>query len=328
MYSPKNLQGSTLQQGSNLNPSKPSVFRSSAMASSRGVWQSGNHAARAAKSFELKGVSEASPLDGNAAPDLTSSSVWAPHPAAVKDSSGGKAADSGQPGLNNSTDLSNDAGSSGHSSSSRTRWASSSSSSAAASAVSFTPLATAAPPSSASLRQPLSADLVTLDLLSAAPNLDLDLDPLGSGVAPATSEHIRASIGAEVQLGEASFPTPSFWEVDPGTSGQNVQQPQSGIPPAFGPLHQAQASESSLLRCSVFDMLPAVGFGGSLIMAASVDELPTNETEELSRRLVSGHRLLQSLYEASDATVQHRQAQAAASKSITHARAAAPRGAN
>eukprot|EP00798_Chlamydomonas_sp_ICE-L_P001264 gene1264-32612_t len=50
------------------------------------------------------------------------------------------------------------------------------------------------------------------------------------------------------------------------------------------------------------------------------DSLPRNETEDLQNRLVAGHGLLQSLYEAREVTVQHRRMQALAERSISHSR--------
>ena len=86
-----------------------------------------------------------------------------------------------------------------------------------------------------------------------------------------------------------------------------------GITPPPPPID----GNSQALRCSVFGLPshPAAGFA---------DELPTNETVELSRKLNHAHSLLQSLYVSMDPSVQHRQAQAAAARSIMHTRREAP----
>ncbi|KAG1681142.1 hypothetical protein FOA52_015585 [Chlamydomonas sp. UWO 241] len=82
------------------------------------------------------------------------------------------------------------------------------------------------------------------------------------------------------------------------------------------PHHQSGAGDAAtttaLLRASVL---------GLPTSAAAIDQLPANETLELARRLSLGHRLLQSLYVASEPSVQHRQVQAAAARSIMHSRA-------
>ena len=114
------------------------------------------------------------------------------------------------------------------------------------------------------------------------------LDPFGSGAPLAQSLHGPAGLGSEFGLLEGG--------------GE-----PSGTPPP-PPIDSSQA-----LRCSVFGLPshPASGFA---------DELPSNETVELSSRLNHAHALLQSLYVSMDPSVQHRQAQAAAARSIMHTR--------
>ena len=156
----------------------------------------------------------------------------------------------------------------------------------------------------------------------------LGFDPLGDDLAlplpplPSSSEGFRTAGPAEEQgfgaHGEGATTHMAY------LPSEHAQHTSSGHPsrldgdpwvhlPHGGGLPAADADvDSSLLRCSVFGM-PSHA-------SASVDELPSNETFELSRRLVLGHSLLQSLYEASDLSVQHRQAQAAAARSIMHTR--------
>ncbi|GAX83721.1 hypothetical protein CEUSTIGMA_g11146.t1 [Chlamydomonas eustigma] len=110
-----------------------------------------------------------------------------------------------------------------------------------------------------------------------------------------------------------------------GNVGELPQQQQEGHPRSM--FAEDGSSSSSILRCSVFGLLPfpyhpnweAVD-DSSHHTVVLADELPPNETLELSRRLSVGHCLLQSLYEASDTTVQHRHAQAEASRSMFHTR--------
>ena len=87
----------------------------------------------------------------------------------------------------------------------------------------------------------------------------------------------------------------------------------TAIPPAYSVHPPHPRDSSSVLRCSLFGLPPHMA-------APPADELPSNETAELTRRLVQGHCLLQSYYEGSDPSVQHRMAQAAASRSIMHSR--------
>ena len=82
-----------------------------------------------------------------------------------------------------------------------------------------------------------------------------------------------------------------------------MEQDGPGGAPFCDPFHLPL----SLLQESVFGLQPL--FGGS-------DMLPANETRDLSGRLLHGHSLLQSFYEASDVTVQHRRQNAAHSRSI------------
>lgn len=55
-------------------------------------------------------------------------------------------------------------------------------------------------------------------------------------------------------------------------------------------------------------------------------QLPTNETRELTARTVAGHGLLQSLYEASDHSVQHRRQNAHSARSVHQQHQRAPGG--
>lgn len=96
------------------------------------------------------------------------------------------------------------------------------------------------------------------------------------------------------------------------------------VPPAFPPSHTSAiaasgasgSSEMALLRQSVF----------ALEHASASDMLPTNETEELRRRVGAGQGLLQSFYEAADETVQHRRVNAAHARSIAWISQGAPNG--
>ena len=128
---------------------------------------------------------------------------------------------------------------------------------------------------------------INVDEEWAVPCDDDDHDPLGSGAPPPQPLPSEPGLGSEFdrQVGDTS------------------SHPQ---------LLPVQSSSQDL-RCSVFGLPchPTSGFA---------DELPANETAELSQRLKHSHSLLQSLYVSSDPTVQHRQAQAAAARSIMHTR--------
>ena len=128
---------------------------------------------------------------------------------------------------------------------------------------------------------------INVDEEWAVPCDDDDHDPLGSGAPPPQPLPSEPGLGSEFdrQVGNAS------------------SHPQ---------LLRVQSSSQDL-RCSVFGLPchPTSGFA---------DELPANETAELSQRLKHSHSLLQSLYVSSDPSVQHRQAQAAAARSIMHTR--------
>ena len=76
--------------------------------------------------------------------------------------------------------------------------------------------------------------------------------------------------------------------------------------------------DSSALRCSLFG--PPSYMGMAAMAGIQADELPSNETAELTRRLVQGHCMLQSFYEAAEPSVQHRKTQAAAARNIMHSR--------
>ena len=124
----------------------------------------------------------------------------------------------------------------------------------------------------------------------AAPCDDDDQDPLGSGIPPPQPLPIEPGLGSEFDR----------------QAGNPSSHPQLLLPPV--------QSSSQDLRCSVFGLRPFHPTSGF------ADELPANETAELSERLKHSHSLLQSLYVALEPSVQHRQAQAAAARSIMHTR--------
>ena len=149
-------------------------------------------------------------------------------------------------------------------------------------------------------------------------DLALPLPPLPSGSEGFRTAGLAQGQGYGVHGEGATTPMaylPSEQRAQHTSSGHPSRpdgDPRVHLPHGEGLPAAAADMDGSLLCCSVFG-LPSHA-------PASVDELPSNETFELSRRLVLGHSLLQSLYEASDLSVQHRQAQAAAARSIMHTR--------